>query len=851
MMNEDRQNQSKHISYTLKLRELSRNDIERAGAKAANLGELMGAGFPVPDGFVVTTDTFSEFIDANSLSADVSREKVEAAPMPADLTEAVITAAAELGDAPLAVRSSGVAEDLPGASFAGQYETVLDVRGKDALIAAVRHCWASAFSERVLTYRKAQGQQNAAGMAVLVQCLVPADAAGVAFTANPVTGKRAETVVSAVRGLGERLVSGQASPDEWLVKNGVATCQSAPEGAISAEQARAVAELARRVEAHYGSPQDIEWASTDGQLFLLQARPITALPEQKLEPVSVEVNPPPGFWKREASHAPKPPSPMYQSMYFGYRNEGAKRAWDEFSPLFETIDYREIGGWEYIRVVPLGGVDRKPPPAWLLAVLVRLVPSMRARVKGCIESVRTNKADMFIRKWYDEWKPKQIKRINEFRDINLQTLSDTGLDEHISRMMTFFRDGIYYHFALHPAIAIPIISLATTCRELLGWEPERYVELVSGLSEKSSEPARRLAELAGLAEGRLSVRTLLEHIDNTTTEKLAEIDTEFAEAFNTYQREFGLRATNYEVCDPTLSETPGLMLGLVRDQLSRGFDPEAISISLEEKRQAALAKARAILVERPAADRERFEQALASAELAYPVREDNEFYTISAPLGLGRYMMLELGSRLAARGQIAKRDDIFFLKLDEARSALLNGGACSGQVKHRKAERAWIDAHPGPESYGTDLGQPTSFAGLPAEVKFVMEGMLWYMGHVFPEGQNTQAGTDDHRIKGIPASGSKYTGPVRVIRDETEFTRLQAGDVLVCATTSPVWSVLFPSIGALITDTGGVLSHPAIIAREYQIPAVVATGNATSLLHDGQMVTVDGGAGVVEVAPVT
>jgi pyruvate,water dikinase len=414
--------------------------------------------------------------------------------------------------------------------------------------------------------------------------------------------------------------------------------------------------------------------------------------------------------------------------------------------------------------------------------------------------------------------------------------------------MPFFRDAIYYHFALHPAIAISIIALAFACKELLGWEPERYVDLMNGLSEKSSEPARRLAELANLAKGKTSIRTLLENIDGTKPEQLTEIDVGFAKAFDAYQHEFGLRATNYEVCDPTLAETPGLMLGLVRDQLARDFNPEAISVSLEKKRQAALAEARAILAQRPVADRERFEQVLASAELAYPVREDNEFYTISAPLGLARFMLLELGSRLAARGQIARRDDIFFLKLEEARSALLNGGDRNSQVKHRKAERAWIDAHPGPESYGTDPGQPTSFAGLPPEVKFVMEGTLWYMDHVFPETQNTLAGTDGSRLKGIPASGDKYTGPVRIIRDETEFTKLRAGDILVCPTTSPVWSVLFPSIGALITDTGGVLSHPAIIAREYQIPAVVATGNATNVLRDGQIVTVDGDVGLVEVS---
>ena len=226
----------KQMSYVLSLDTLTRADSQVAGAKAANLGEMARAGLPVPDGFVLTTDAFDRFMQANGLPADSTPARVSAAPLPDDVTAALAAAAAPFGDVAFAVRSSGVAEDLPGASFAGQYESVLEVRGLEAL-AAVRRCWASAFSERIATYRAARGQ-DASRMAVLVQRLVPAAAAGVAFTANPVTGARDETVVSAVRGLGERLVSGQASPDEWIVTADTAVCQSRPEGAIEAEQAR-------------------------------------------------------------------------------------------------------------------------------------------------------------------------------------------------------------------------------------------------------------------------------------------------------------------------------------------------------------------------------------------------------------------------------------------------------------------------------------------------------------------------------------------------------------------------------------------------------------------------------------
>jgi pyruvate,water dikinase len=243
----------KNIRYTIKLGELSREDIGCIGAKAANLSELMRVGLPIPDGFSLTTEAFQAFLDANSINAGSFAEKVEAAPLPPDVTKALLRAAKGLGDVPLAVRSSGVAEDLSDASYAGQYETVLDVHGAEALVMAVRKCWASAFSQRVKQYRAEHGQKGVSRLALLVQQMVQPEAAGVAFTANPVTGDN-EVVVSAVKGLGERLVSGQASPDEWVVRGDEAICQLAQEKAIDATTAKAVAELARSIERQFHAP---------------------------------------------------------------------------------------------------------------------------------------------------------------------------------------------------------------------------------------------------------------------------------------------------------------------------------------------------------------------------------------------------------------------------------------------------------------------------------------------------------------------------------------------------------------------------------------------------------------------
>src|SRR6266508_6086270 len=403
------------IDLVVPLDEVGSADASRVGRKAATLGALKHAGFPVPEGVVVTTEALVRTLAAAGLAAGAGPDQVEAVPLPGEVAAAVAAVAGRLGGGPLAVRSSGVDEDLPGASYAGQYESVLGVPAGD-LAAAVRRCWASAFPRQVAVYRRSRGVGRGVGMAVLVQPMVAAEAAGVAFSADPVTGDRDTAVVSAVRGLGDRLVAGSASPDEWVVRGVAATCRAAPEGAIDAEVAAAVAALARRVEARLGAPQDIEWALAGGELVLLQARPITALPGPPPAPIPVAVEVPEGFWEREASHAPKPWTPMTLSVMDKARNGALRRAFDEFGLLAATVEWRQIGGWEYTRLGPLGGKDRPAPPPWLMALLIRLVPSLRRRVADAVAAVRSDKAGHLVGRWYQEWQGDLAQRIAVLRD---------------------------------------------------------------------------------------------------------------------------------------------------------------------------------------------------------------------------------------------------------------------------------------------------------------------------------------------------------------------------------------------------------------------------------------------------
>jgi len=839
------QTETTNVPYVIPLYDLTRADVSRVGAKAANLGELAHAGFQVPDGFAITTHAFDHFIKVNALDEMQSPEVVAKAKLPPEVREALQAASVKLNGASLAVRSSGVAEDLEGASFAGQYETILDVRGYDALVDAVRQCWASAFSARVAAYKSNKGQMNHASMAVLVQMLINAEAAGVAFTANPVNGRRDEAVVSAVRGLGERLVSGNASPDEWIVNGKETTRTSAPEDAINEEQARAIAEMARKAEAHFGSPQDVEWAIANKQLFMLQARPITTLREQEIEPIPMKFEIPEGFWESDAEHISKPLTPMGSTVLLPTYTSGVEKMCATTGLLLEKLEYRNIGGWMYVRMVPPGGKDMTPPPPFVMKILLRLVPAMRTRIQRATEFVRNNEQDTLVERWYNEWYPEISKRIVELRDVNLALLSDDEFGTHLSNALELVRRGNEMHFMLACVNPFGIYELVTATQELLGWDEAHTMELIAGLSTKSTEPARKLAELAHMANERPAVLDLVKQANANAVDRLAQVDAKFAGAFAKYLKEYGCRGLAFDLNEPTIAEMPAMVLGWIRDQIANKYDPDADAAELNRKRDAVQAEARALLANCPTYERERFECALARAVRAYPSQEDNVFFTQGAPTAIGRYALLELGNRLVNMQAIKKRDDVFFLEIEEARAAFKQGGDLKSVVLRRKGERVWAKQHPGPATYGKAPAQPSPDV-LPPEPRFLMTVVPWYMERALSTGRGRVQKSGEN-LTGIAASSGKYTGVARVIMNEGEFHKLQPGNVLVCPATTPMWSVLFANVGALVTNTGGILSHPAIIAREYRVPAVVATGNATSLLKDGQTVTVDGDSGTVEI----
>jgi phosphohistidine swiveling domain-containing protein len=555
-------------------------------------------------------------------------------------------------------------------------------------------------------------------------------------------------------------------------------------------------------------------------------------------PVSVEV--PAGHWRREATHCPQPLSPLFRGALPAI-TAGFARLFAEMGVLADTLEWREIGGWVYTRVVPLGGAQTPVDPA--------LIPE---RVAVSIEAVRSDRFGGYLERWHRQWRNEFMARTAEIAATDLGPVESAALASQLERALELTAQALEAHILLHGVSAVALTELAFTCRDLLGWDDARALGLLSGLSEATTAPATALAGLATLARESAGAHQFAEDGSSSTVHRLVDTDPAFGAAFAAYEAEYGLRTIRYDTMDPSVRELSSLTLRLIADQLRSGFDDGVRATEVQTHREAARAEARARLADRPVADRERFEQALDRAAAAYPVREDNGPLTVTEPLALVRRVALEIGRRLAAAGIVTNPEDVFFLEIPEVFAVLAAGPDAPvaeqrDLVRRRRAERVWVEAHPGPAVRGPNLDQP-SLDDLPPEAGFMNEAFLWLLeraGH-FGSALPQAAG---RRLTGIGASHGTYTGRVRVLHSEADFDKLDPGAVLVCPITSPTWSMLFPNVGALVTDAGGLLSHPAIIAREFHVPAVVATGNATAHLVDGQLVTVDGTAGYVEILP--
>ena len=712
-------------------------DLDTVGGKGLSLASMTAAGFAVPAGFTVTTAAYRQFVSDNGLqeaiiagakpelvstavSFDSASERIQALFAEAELTDELKAqigsayTAFGAGEPPVAVRSSANAEDLPDLSFAGQQDTYLNIRGRDAVFAAVRDCWASLWTARALNYRHEHAiAQEAVAMAVVVQKMVPSEVSGILFTANPATGERSEMIVNASFGLGEAIVGGEITPDTYIIDRETLTVRetiigskehmlvsAAGQGtdtrelsAAEREQSslaepvlRELAQLAIAVEQHFGQPQDIEWAVVNGTLSLLQSRPITNLPPTPLKDVRWEKPDMPAWVinmpllrKNLVEHIPGPVSPLFEDLY-----------------LKDAVGGRAAHGNHYVvngYAYHMGGI---PPGVEPLPTTAVSPGSANWRSVATFKNTRTYKnqpkedsgnhihstskwAKIYTKR-FDSWRketlPAYLAVIDEWRQVDPRAASDVALLDGMCALAradgeTWWSPSMRLESMVSRVDTRMVMAMLrvaeTTFQDFLqkaapgkGFSSGQFLSGLRSVSMEAQDEIADIAELIRADEG------LVELVLTTPAPRLLPALRERSEAqlivqaIDQHLARYGHQISTLDFAEPTLTEDPApVMLNLKAVVQDSNHDPAATQIDIARRRQTALREAKQTFSDE---DWRELCDFLWVMKRVYPDRDQMLFY-----LGAGwptlRRLALELGRRLVEAGTLTQPDDLFYLCL--------------------------------------------------------------------------------------------------------------------------------------------------------------------------------------------
>lgn len=818
-------------------------DPAASGGKGASLARLTQGGFAVPSGIVVPAAAYRAFLaavpgvdamvaalrpeDAADLHARCAalRATLVAAPLPPELDMALrARLPALLEGGRVSVRSSATLEDLAGAAFAGQHDTYLNVAGVDGVLDAVRRCWASLWEDRAVRYRHERGfALDAAAMAVVVQRMVRSEVAGVAFSMDPVRGDLDRIVVNAAYGLGETVVSGEGGVDQYALskrtgevverviaekthalrstENGTERVEVDPAQrtapALSDDALAALRDLVMRVERFYAFPQDTEWALAEGALYLLQSRPVTEFPAR---------------WTRDesAERFPNPITPL---------------TWD-----FTTHGFHEslAHSLELLGYPPFAGTwfERFDGYVYGNQTAVQLfTQGLQVRVES-LEELRAKKDDWIDRyRWVQElpvaWArdlDRYLLGLGRLSAVDLHSLGDAALWHHLRAVDETGREYFRPNIAISITQGVLHRTLYGLVAMLVGREraPVLYDGLTCFCETKTNLVNADLYRLYRLVrEDPALERALLE----TERRALWESDAlaghpHFAAAFARFIENHGHREVDFDAYVPTWSGQPWVVLENLRLMLLQGdvADPAEREVELRARQSAAERE----YLEAMPPELRNFAAELLRLTRAYTALDDLEHYQttrLSIPF---RAAIVELGRRLAAHGVLDAPDDVFFLR-KRTLAALMEDGRADGAADEARRSRAEYEAAKGrtpSRVYGEEAEAPAAGA-----------------------------------LRGLPGSPGVAEGPVCRVHGVEDFARFTPGSVLVARTTNPAWTPLFYSAVAVVTESGGPLSHGAVTAREVGVPAVMAVHGALAALADGERVRVNGSQGTVSRVP--
>ena len=861
--------------YVLGLDEIDQTQGALVGGKGANLGELTRIeGIVVPAGFCVTTDAFRRIMTAaplideqldrlsrldpddrpaiRTLSAELRRMLEEIA-VPGDLAAAITRSVYRLGEhAAYAVRSSATAEDLPTASFAGQQDTYLNVVGLAAVLEHVSQCWASLFTERAVTYRLRNGfDHRKVDMAVVVQQMVFPQAAGVLFTADPVTSNRKVVSIEAGFGLGEALVAGLVNPDVYQVRDGEVVAKAVAakklasyaraaggtqeraieparqeQAALTDAQITRLARLGRRIEAHFGQPQDIEWCLADDEFQIVQSRPITTLfpiPATSDQGNHVYIS---------VGHQQMMTDPMKPLGLSMWRLTTPRTMAEAGGRLF--VDVTQMLASPASRAALVTGMGRSDPLIGdaLRTVLERgdFIPLGPDEDRGEMP-VGTEPATI-------ETDPAIVTELVERGQASIAVLrrdieakSGPELFDFILTDLQELKRTLFDPRGLQVILA----AMQATWRlndQLETWLGEKNAAdaLTRSVPHNvTSEMGLALLDVADVIRPHPDVVAFLQRVeDESFLDELPALagGREARDAIRAYLDQYGMRCVGeIDITRPRWSERPTTLVPMLLGNI-KNFEPGAGERLFEEGRQQAQAKEQDVLA-RLRARRDGERKADEAKRLIDRIRTFSGYREYPKYGMISRYFaykqaLLREAERLLAARVLREREDIFYLTFAELRDVVQTNRVDDQLIDQRK------DAH-------------RSYQALTPPRVLTSDGEA-------VAGTYRRADVPAGALTGLPVSAGTVEGRARVILDMADAD-LEAGDILVTAYTDPSWTPAFVAVKGLVTEVGGLMTHGAVIAREYGLPAIVGVEHATRLIRDGQRIRLHGTDGYIEMLP--